>query len=509
MKCGLKNLIALLQDGQSSLLITLLLFAAFWPVWIWYCQRVCDQSDEPLGIVALLTFIYLLACHQPKNKDQQLAEGSAAADKTDSTSTTTLTTLVAIYCFSLFGAPKLISAALALIAIGISIQRELNSSLNCRLTCHLNSGQWTLLMLSLPLIASLNFYLGYPLRLAVAQCAVSLLSINGFPVVAEGTSLLWHNQLIEIDAPCSGIKMLWAALYMAAVQLTLKRSSVTQAALYLAFAAATAVLANVLRVTSLFYLEAGIIAAPAEIPPILAFHFESAVHTGTGITAFLLVALVLYFTDRRINKNTSPDTTEGTTDKSSVNAKTRSTTDQPTPTAKEIAANNSKRTNNNPFFVACAIAALLPCFSWQKSVVEQEEHWPTIYKGQELRPRSLSSNEADFAKNFPGKIAVFQTDKQTIILRRVYQATRQLHPAADCYRASGFKITNLPRQKDHEGISWNVLLAQKSTKQLQISERIYDDHGQNYTDVSQWYWAAFWGQTRGPWWSITTVRVKE
>ena len=59
------------------------------------------------------------------------------------------------------------------------------------------------------------------------------------------------------------------------------------------------------------------------------------------------------------------------------------------------------------------------------------------------------------------------------------------------------------------GLSFNVLEAQKNTRRLEVRERIYDDKGQNYTDVSHWYWAAFWGQTKGPWWSITTVSVKE
>ena len=479
----------MITGSQSALAQTLILLATFWPVWIWYAQRVSDQSDEPLGIVALITLIYLLARQQAKKTDQV------------PTSLTALTAMVAFYGISLVLAPKLISAALALIACGICLRRQLH--------CRLNSGHWSLLLLSLPLVASLNFYLGYPLRLVVAQCAVSLLSINGFPVSAEGTSLLWHNQLIEIDAPCSGIKMLWAALYLAAVQLTLRKTSLVQALLYLVFAATAAVLANVLRVTSLFYLEAGIITAPAALPQSIAAHFESAVHTGTGITAFLLVALILYFADQRINKNTIKD---GRAEPVLVAAPASAVKNQSEITAQEASNKysndkyfNHKYFNYKYFYLACAIAAIIPFFTQQKSTLKQEEQWPTTYEGQKLRPLPLTGSELEFARNFPGSIAVFQTDKQTIILRRVRQATRQLHPAADCYRASGFKITNLHREIDGAGAAWNVLLAQKSTRQLQVRERIYDENGQSYTDVSQWYWAALWGQSKGPWWSITTV----
>ncbi len=483
------NRLSLITGSQSALAQTLILIATFWPVWIWYGQRTWDQSDEPLGIVALVTLIYLLARQQAKRNDQ------------NPNSLTTLTAMVALYGTSLLLAPKLISAALALFAIGICLHHLLN--------CRLNSGHWSLLLLSLPLVASLNFYLGYPLRLVVTQCAVSLLSINGFPVNAEGTSLLWHNQLIEIDAPCSGIKMLWAALYLAAVQLSLRKSSHRQALLYLVFAATAAVLSNVLRVTSLFYLEAGIITAPAALPQSIAAHFESAVHTGTGITAFLLVALILYFVDQRINKNLIKD---GMAEPILHEAPTNAAKNPSELAAQEASANssnnkyfNNKYFNNKYFFLACAIAAIIPFFTPQKSPAKQEEQWPTTYEGQNLRPLPLTDSELEFARNFPGSIAMFQTDNQTIIIRRVRQATRQLHPAADCYRASGFKLSNPHREKDRAGITWNVLLAQKKTRHLQVRERIYDENGRNYTDVSQWYWAALWGQSKGPWWSITTV----
>lgn len=490
------------------------LLAAFWPVWLWYGQRLCDQSDEPLGIVALITLLCLIAYQQSKATSAAKAIHTSTNTNTPITTTTptttptTLTAMLALYGLSLFLAPKLISAALALITLALAISYILRR--------RLSSGQWILLLLSLPLVASLNFYLGYPLRLVVAQCAVSLLSINGFPVIAQGTSLLWHNQLIEIDAPCSGIKMLWAALYMAAVQLSLRNSRPIQALLYLTLATAAAVFANVLRVTSLFYLEAGIIAAPAEIPQLFAPLFETAVHVGTGVTAFLLVALILFWVDQRFGKSQSD---ENTNISSAADQSAPQFGPQPNEARKE-------RSPNKYFFIACATAALLPFCSVaklvggtgsQSSTVAgsqvalggNQTNWPTVYEGEKLRPVPLSGSEEAFAKNFPGTIAVFQTDKQTIIFRRVNQATRQLHPAADCYRASGFKIINLPRQRDQAGNNWNVLLAQKKTRQLLISERIYDDSGQNYTDVSQWYWAAFWGQTRGPWWSITTVSVKE
>ena len=38
----------------------------------------------------------------------------------------------------------------------------------------------------------------------------------------------------------------------------------------------------------------------------------------------------------------------------------------------------------------------------------------------------------------------------------------------------------------------------------QVCERIVDHEGQAFTDVSAWYWAAIFNQSRGPW-LVTTV----
>jgi exosortase/archaeosortase family protein len=428
-----------------------------------------------------------------------------------------LIVMLALYGLSIVFLPKLISAALALITLALGLRPILQS--------RFNPGHWLLLLLSLPIVASLNFYLGYPLRLMVAQMAVSLLSINGFPVTAEGTSLLWHNQLIEIDAPCSGIKMLWAALYMAAVQLSLRkwesmnstRSALSrqhvqlwQTALYLTLAIAAAIFANTLRVTSLFYLEAGTISLPTGISKSYAPTFESAVHTGTGIAAFLLVALLLFFADKHMTKSAEKKRTEDQREKDEDIVTAVKEEEEEEATEQKAPVTKTSGPSGQPFFfIACATAAMIPIFTSAHVKVDaaKDVTWPTVYEGQNLRPIALSGSEATFANNFPGKIAMFKTDTQTVILRRVNQATRQLHPAADCYRASGFTIKNLPHLVDQDGKIWNVMLAQKATRKLEVRERIYDGDGQNFVDVSHWYWSAFWGTSKGPWWSVTAVKA--
>jgi hypothetical protein len=47
---------------------------------------------------------------------------------------------------------------------------------------------------------------------------------------------------------------------------------------------------------------------------------------------------------------------------------------------------------------------------------------------------------------------------------------------------------------------------QNQSQPTYVFERIYDEHGQSYTDVSAWYWASLLDQTRAPWWSVTIAQ---
>src|SRR5262249_56884850 len=98
-------------------------------------------------------------------------------------------------------------AAIAATAIAATVS-------SMRFGRRLHLGVWGLLLLALPVVASLQFYLGFPMRAVVAKLAAPMLQINGFAVVAEGASLNWNGDPILIDAPCSGVKMLWTGFYL-------------------------------------------------------------------------------------------------------------------------------------------------------------------------------------------------------------------------------------------------------------------------------------------------------
>ncbi|RYF63174.1 MAG: exosortase/archaeosortase family protein, partial [Comamonadaceae bacterium] len=75
--------------------------------------------------------------------------------------------------------------------------------------------------------SSLQFYAGYPLRVITAEASRWLLA-PGFEVAREGSSLLVDGRLVIVDAPCSGVQMVWLGYFTAcAVTLWAERSDRT------------------------------------------------------------------------------------------------------------------------------------------------------------------------------------------------------------------------------------------------------------------------------------------
>jgi exosortase/archaeosortase family protein len=113
-----------------------------------------------------------------------------------------------------------------------------------------------LALLALPLVASLQFYAGYPLRVFTAQFSAWLLQAIGVAAERSGAAMTVNTQLVIVDAPCSGVQMAWLAYFAAcSVALFTQRRDgdfVRQLPLV-----GIAVLAgNVLRNTMLVVLEA-------------------------------------------------------------------------------------------------------------------------------------------------------------------------------------------------------------------------------------------------------------
>jgi hypothetical protein len=159
-----------------------------------------------------------------------------------------------------------------------------------------------------------------------------------------------------------------------------------------------------------------------------------------------------------------------------------------------------------PLMAACVLATAVSFIAPSSAPAEPEGFpgWPSMFEGRQLMAAPLSLVEQRFAESFPGRIGRFSDGGREVILRWITVPTRKLHPAWDCFRGSGYHVKPLPLESADGGM-WGAFTAERGTQQLLVREVITDDHGNRWTDVSGWYWAAVRGETQGPWWAITVA----
>lgn len=219
--------------------------AALWPVGLWAARRMADGSDEPLGAVALVLLAVALvggrlACQRTARLPWLGAAGA-------------LTIAVTLLVGHL---PWLALAAGGSLAIG------------CAWAAFRAPGSPVapvlgLLWLALPLLASLQFYVGYPLRLITAQCSAWLLQLAGVAAEPSGASLMIAGRLVIVDAPCSGVQLAWLGYCTACAAALWHGVPDGRFIRRLPWVGLTVLGSNVLRNTVLVAKEGGVLALPA------------------------------------------------------------------------------------------------------------------------------------------------------------------------------------------------------------------------------------------------------
>lgn len=243
------------------------LAVAFWPVWRWYVARITAPWEEPWGIVPLLAAVAFLLWRKPPG--EQPAPSLLPAG-----------ILLGIYLLGYPFLPPLPRAALAVTAIGTLLA-------SWRLGTVLHAGTAGLLLLSLPIVPALQFYLGFPLRAVTAWLASSLLRMNGFAVRPEGTCLDWNGTLVWVDAPCSGVKMLWTGMFLTMTLACFRGLGAMRTIFAAVLTLIATVAANGIRTAALFYIEADVVDVPDWF------------HEWAGLAVFVGTAfLILWFTIR-------------------------------------------------------------------------------------------------------------------------------------------------------------------------------------------------------------------
>ncbi len=171
--------------------------AALWPHGQWALRRLADGSDDPLGIAAFAALLLWLVRAAPRLRVQpQLGWLAAAA------------TLTALATLAWGWAPPLAAALLAMLALAAHLVAWVPVGVA-------RTPLVGLAVLALPVLASLQFYLGYPLRVFTAAFSAWLLQAAGLAAERSGAAMTVNGQLVIVDAPCSGIQMAWLAYFAA------------------------------------------------------------------------------------------------------------------------------------------------------------------------------------------------------------------------------------------------------------------------------------------------------
>ena len=268
-------------DRAPALAWVALQTAALWPTWRWMAARLQDGSDDPLGWLALAALAALvLALRRDLRTAPRLPWLAAALAGT-------------LAATALRGAaPALLVSLIAVLAWAAGLLAFLPATRRGAMRAQggvlwpaprLAVGRGPVLglaVLALPLIASLQFYAGYPLRVLTAEASRWLLA-PWFAVVREGSSLSVNGVLVIVDAPCSGVQMAWAGYFTAcAVALWAGRSD-RAFALRLPLVGAAVLVGNVLRNSVLVALQAS---GHGALP---------GVHEGVGLAALAAVCGVI------------------------------------------------------------------------------------------------------------------------------------------------------------------------------------------------------------------------
>jgi exosortase/archaeosortase family protein len=232
---------------------------ALWPHGLWIVRRIQDGSDEPLGLAALAMLAIALWRAAPRLRIAPHTGWLAAA-----------AVLTAAANLALFVLPPLVCGLVAALACAAGLLAWLRPEVP-RLPLV------GLLLLALPLVASLQYYGGYPLRVLTAQLSAWALQLAGIVAERSGAAMTVRGQLVIVDAPCSGVQMVWMAYFCACAVAALVSLRDRDLLRRLPLVGALVLVGNVLRNTVLVALES----RPQGL--------DATLHEAIGIAALVLV----------------------------------------------------------------------------------------------------------------------------------------------------------------------------------------------------------------------------
>lgn len=391
--------------------------------------------------------------------------------------------LLVLYAFTWPAAPQMLRCELAAAIVGCAMLGTLAS--------RVRRGAWgiiVLMLLCVHVATSLDFFIGFPLRLVSSNIAAFML---GPDVRAEGTALSNGATTFFVDAPCSGVRMLSASIAMGAGVAVLYQFNPMRTALLIVVSFALAIFGNAHRAATLYVAGIG-----PDYPE----------HGVVGIIVFAECALLLLLAANGIRR------------------------------LKRLDARHQWVWSRLPagrflsvcFLMACVVAGVRSGVSEAAPVPQRAStnpiEWPQTWDGKQLAPVLVTDAMKAWLKDVPGQYAQFRLgDSDTRVLLRLCKGpTRDMHSAQNCYLAQGGTCKPEPTFRDEAGRLWSRFQYRSKYGLLTSVRECYFaldwDHPEggdlnewlggvdSWPDASAWYWASkISGRRTGPMLAITVA----
>lgn len=407
----------------------------------WYLRRMADGSDEPLGWIALATvLVALVRIPIGPERNRWMDRG-----------------LIAIAFGTALARPWLPDLVFAAIAVGLLLTAAVRRGLP--------PAAVALGLLSLPVLATLDFYLGYPLRLAAGWVSAAVMRLFGTEVIVSGIRLCGEGFEVMIDRPCAGLRYLWCGWYAAAVAGLIHGLRGWR---FLAFGASTTFLlfaANVLRITLLFHVErAGLVG--------------NSVHEAIGLAVFGISLIPLFAAASRLAATRSaPSPTSSPQGLRDLRWRPVPATAILTVGIIAIAVQRpltpavDAGLPNHPGIAGMRPDRSLDLLGYRLVPLGSSTELPKFFESHRVRPRLFA---------FPGGLA---------LLRETDRPSRGIHPADDCFRGAGYVVRPLPLWRDPWERTWRCFEAVRGYERRIVRQLVVSaDGSMSFPDISQWYW---------------------
>jgi exosortase/archaeosortase family protein len=255
---------------RQEFVLVAMVFVAGWPAVHWFFERVVLDPEGRTGLVPLMLAGILLI--RDRRPGSPLPIGSTML-------------LLWLYLGCLLFCGQSIQAILILFALA----RILGGPLSLARSL----APFALAIFALPIARDIQYVGGYPMRVVTGDLAAALLRGCGYLVTRVETSLVWTDRLIEIDAPCSGTKMLWSGAVLALAGASFRRLRMRSLALLAPTTLLLVLCGNVTRSSLLFLCEAEIVEAP------------HGAHSAIGVACFALTAGLIALLTTRLPRDPS------------------------------------------------------------------------------------------------------------------------------------------------------------------------------------------------------------